>query len=135
MADTTAVFDKLVFDFGFDIVDIIPVILKAVVDRQYYHIAAGQEAAVTLYVIDNMTTPGKRYLFNPALGPYINIFKPDNTQFLAATAMPQVETGVFTYTVFTTPTDQLGPYSAIFTATNGDVAMVSRKYHLFTIIP
>lgn len=134
MADTTAVFDKLVFDFGFDIVDIVPVILRVSLDRQYYRIAAGQSVPVTLYVIDNSTTPSRRFMFTPAIGPFITVYKPDNTVFIATVQMPQVERGVFTYICQTATADTVGAYSAVFTATNGDEEMVSKKHHIFTII-
>jgi len=134
MADTTAVFDKLVFSFSFDITDIAPVIFKVLIERQHWHIAAGQAVPITLYVIDNMTTPGKRYLFNPAVGPSITIYKPDNTVEQTAIGMPQVETGIFTYLHQTALSDTVGPYSAVFTASNGDTEMISKKYHIFTIL-
>ena len=133
MADTTATFDKLVFDFAFDIIDVAPVIFKVLIERQYHLIAAGQAVPITLYLINNMTTPGKRYLFTPAIGPFITIYKPDSTIQQAATVIPPVETGIFTYLHQTDPTDAIGPYSAIFTASNGDTDMISKKYHLFTI--
>ena len=90
---------------------------------------------VTLYVINNTTTPGHRYPHNPAVGPAIQVFKPDNTEFLASTTMPQVETGIFTYVIHTESNSPIGPYSGIFTASNDIVEMISRKYHLFTILP
>ncbi len=131
---TTAVFDKLVFSFGFDIADIVPTILRVGLERQYYKIAPGQSVPVTLYIIDTNTTPNRRFMFTPAVGPFITIYSPSDTQYLAVTLMPQRETGVFTYTCQTATTDELGSYSAIFTATNGDEEMVSKKHHIFTMI-
>lgn len=134
MADTTAVFDKLVFSFFADIADIAPVVLRVALQRQFYNIAAGQEVPITLYVIDTMTTPSRQFLHNPAVGPAIAIYSPTNVELLAATAMPQVETGIFTYIYHTEPSHASGAYSAVFTASNGDSEMVSPKHHVFNII-
>jgi len=131
---TTAVLDVLVFDFAFDIVDIAPVILRVQLDRQYYRVSSGQSVPVTLYIIDNSTTPNRRFMFTPPEGPFITIYNPVNTVVVNAVQMPQREQGVFTYICPTTTYTILGLYSAIFTATNGAEEMVSKKYGLFTLI-
>jgi hypothetical protein len=133
MADTTAVFDTLVFDFAFDTVDVIPALLKLLVEPQYGKIAAGQTVAITIYVIDNMTTPGRSYPFNTPTEPAIELFSPGDVSLGAAAAMRQVGTGIYTYSHLTNG-DSLGPYSAVFTLTNGNVEMVSKKHVVFTII-
>lgn len=134
MADTTAVFDSNVFDFAFDIVDIIPALLKVIVEREYSAIAAGQAVETVIHLIDNMTTPGRSYPFTPVVPPTIEIYGPLDTSVLAATAMRQVGDGIFSYSFQTvSSTHPVGHYSALFRCTNGDKTMVTKKHVIFTI--
>lgn len=130
---TTAVFDINVFDFTFDIVDTIPALLKVVVEREYRTVAPGQAVEVVIHLIDNMTTPGRRYPFTPAELPTIQIYDPLDISILAETNMRQVGDGIFTYTYQTTTNHIVGPYSAIFRCTNGTAMMVTKKHIIFTI--
>lgn len=130
---TTAVFDSNVFDFAFDVVDVIPALLKVVVEREYRAIAAGQATEVVIYLIDNMTTPGRRYPFTPINPPTLQIYGPLDTSILTATAMRQVGDGIFSYSYQTLTSFSVGHYSAIFRCTNGDKEMVTKKHVIFTI--
>lgn len=130
---TTAVLDINVFSFGFDIVDIIPALLKVIVEREYRHIAPGQAVETVIHLIDNMTTPGKRYPFTPANLPTIEIYSPLDVVTLAATNMPQIGDGIFTYSHQTTTAYITGAYSAIFRCTNGAKDMVTKKHVIFTV--
>jgi hypothetical protein len=134
MADTTAVFDSNVFDFAFDVVDIIPALLKVIVEREYSAIAAGQAAEAVIHLIDNMTTPGRSYPFTPVVAPTIEIYGPLDTSVLTATAMRQVGDGIFSYSFQTiSGTHPVGHYSALFRCTNGDKNMVTKKHVIFII--
>lgn len=130
---TTAVLDSNVFSFGFDIIDVIPALLKVVVEREYHHIAAGQAVDTVIHLVDTITTPGRKYPFTPAEAPTIQIYDPLDISILAATAMLQIGEGIFNYTHQTTTSYILGSYSAIFRCTNGTRDMITKKHVIFTI--
>jgi hypothetical protein len=130
---TTAVLDPNVFSFAFDIVDIIPALLKVVVEREYKKIAPGQAVETIIHLVDNMTTPGRRYPFTPIDPPTVEIYSPIDTVILAAVAMRQVGDGVFSYSHQTTTGYISGDYSAIFRCSNGDKDMVTSKHVIFTV--
>lgn len=131
---SAVVFDPLVFDFGFDSVDIVPVILKVQVDRQYSKVTIGQSVPITLYIINNSSTPNRRFMFTPPEAPTITIFTPTNVEVVTDDPMPQRGVGVFTYICHTTLLSTLGLYSAVFAVESGTAGMVSKKYGLFTLI-
>lgn len=133
MAETTAVFDVNVFDFAFDVVDVIPALLKVVVERPYRAIAAGQGIAVVVHLIDNTTTPGRSFPFNPVTLPTIEIFSPEDISILAESYMRQIGDGVFSYSYQTAPSHQVGNYSAIFRCVNGSKTMMTKK-HVVSVI-
>lgn len=130
---TTAVLDSNVFDFAFDIVDVIPALLKVVLEREYRAIAAGQAVETVIHLIDNITTPGRQFPFTPVVPPTIEIYSPTDTVILAATAMRQIGDGIFTHSHQTTTGYAVGPYSSIFRCTNGDKTMVTKKHTTFVI--
>jgi hypothetical protein len=130
---TTAVLDGNVFGFAFDVVDIIPSLLKVVVERESRKIAAGQAVEVAIHLIDISTTPGRRYPFTPLQPPNIEIFDPLDVVILTITDMRQVGDGVFSYSYQTIQNFISGDYSAIFRCTNGDYDMVTKKHVIFTI--
>jgi hypothetical protein len=157
MAETTAVLDKVVFDFSYDIVDVLPVVYKVSVPREYQKVHAGQSVAITIHIIDNMTTYGRRYPFNPIEQPVMTLYSPSDEQLGNPVNMSNIGTGIYTYTWQTystgksqspildgnvydeTPFDTIGdyvpgPYSARFSARNGSAIMITRKHVVFTIL-
>ena len=132
MADTTAVLDRLVFDFGFDIVDVVPALLKVLVERQYKTVAAGQSVSVTIYLIDNMTTPGRSYPFTAPIPPEVQFYTPLDISLGSAVSMRQSGDGIYSYEITAPAT--VGTYAAIFTCTNGLAEMVTKKHSVFTVI-
>ena len=134
MAETTAVFDEFVFDTAFATYDIIPVIFKVKVARQYTRIALGQSVPISIYIIDNTTSPHRQFPFNPSVGPFITIYDPLNTVVVLAAAVPLTEQGIFTYMCDTLDYTELGVYSATFAAENGEAFMISKRYAIFTAV-
>lgn len=134
MAETTAAFQQDAFDFGFDIYDIIPVVSKITVEPQYGKIQAGQTVDITIYIIDNSSTPGRSYPFTLITPPVIEIFDPLGVTFSAPAPMRQTGEGIYSYTKITTTTDVIGPYSAVFTAVNGTSLLRTKKHIIYTIL-
>ena len=133
MAETRAIFDKGVFSFSFDVVDIVPILLRVNVKDVLQRIEAGQAVVIIIHIGDQTTTYGRTYLFNPGEFPEITLYKPDNTVLLAATDMDQIEQGIYRHRQQTSVTDLAGAYSAVFTAVNGSMTMKSRKHVVYTI--
>ena len=127
-----AVFDPEVFSFMFDITDVPPVVRKVVIPEDVRVNAVGQFVPITVYIVNNSSTPGRVFLMNPTDGPTVTIYGPSDIVVLPATAMEEVEQGIFTYTFDTTGLST-GRYSGIFAASNGTQDMVSKKYFLFNI--
>lgn len=134
MAETTAAFQADAFDFGFDDIDIIPVLFKVVVEPPYARIEAGQSVSITIYIIDNISTPGKLYPFTLITAPSVEFFSPTDVSLGAAVLMMQRGDGVYSYTHLTDDNDAKGAYSAVFTAANGTSEMDTKKHVVFTIV-
>ena len=134
MAETTAAFQADAFGFGFDTFDIPPVLFKVAVEPPSRIIQQGQTATITIYVIDNSSTPGKKYPFTLITAPSITLYAPDNTVYQASALMRQIGDGIYSYTKPTTGDITVGPYSASFTAVNGTSEMATEKHVVFTVI-
>ena len=126
------VFDPEVFSFMFDITDVPPVVHKVSIPEDVRINASGQFVPITVYIVNNSSTPGKVFLMNPTDEPTVTIYGPNDTIVLTATTMEQVEQGVFTY-IYDTTGLAVGKYSGIFAASNGTKNMLSKKHFLFNI--
>lgn len=125
--------DPEVFSFMFDITDVAPSILKVSIPEVYRRVAAGQHVPITVYIVNNSTTPGRIFLMNPTTGPLISIYSPLDTIIETELAMEQLDIGTYTY-VYDTTTLTPGPYAAVFSAANSTKEMLSKKYMIFTLI-
>jgi hypothetical protein len=135
MADTTAVLDKNVFDFGFHSVDTLPTVWKISVAREFQQIQAGQTIGITVHIMDTTTTYGRRYPFNPGEPPTMTLYDPEGTVIIGSPfSMSQLDTGVYTYIYPSQETDPLGLYTAQFHASNGAASMITRKHGVFTLL-
>src|SRR5262245_41813117 len=132
---TTAPLDIVVFDFSFDVADILPVVWRIGVEEVYRFIQAGQSVAVTVHIIDNMTTFGRRYPYNPSIPPTMSVYYPDGTLVTGSPfSMANLTIGIYTYTYNTQQSDPLGLYTATFHTINGTASMYTRKAGIFTIL-
>ena len=133
MADSTYVFDPEVFAFMFDITDVSPSIRSVSVPRQYRNAKEGQSIPITVYIENNVTTPGRSFLMSLDIPPAITIYNPADTAVISSVLMEEVEQGTYTYVYETSPSNVSGDYSAVFTAANNTKQLVSSRYHLFIL--
>lgn len=130
---STYVFDPEVFSFMFDITDVTPSVRKVSVEEVYRKAASGSSIPITVYIQNNVTTPGRSFLMNPTTGPSITIYGPSDTVVVSDIDMEQVELGIYTYVYDTSPSQPTGTYAAVFRALNAEKEMISEKYYIFTL--
>lgn len=130
-----AVFDPVVFDPGiFDATDPIPTLLKVRVYPRHRMVKGGQGVTIVIYIVNVDTTPGRVFTLDPSVLPQIALYGPDGSVVQAATDMVSVSPGEYRYQRDTSVNDTSGPYSAVFTASNGDRDMVTPKMVVYSII-
>lgn len=131
---TAAVFDYHVFDFAFDIADIIPSFNLIVMEREYQDIEADQAVSILASIQDVMSTPGQRYQFDPTNTPQIQIYDPLGAVKVAWIDMNFVDIGLYNYQHQSLTTDLSGTYTAQFKAINGTMTALTSKIAVFTIL-
>jgi len=135
MADTTAVLDRNVFDVGaFSAVDVVPTVWKVSVPREHRKNAQGTVVPVVIHIEDVTTTPGRRYPFNPAVLPQIELRTADGTVVQAFANMTNVGTGVYEYTYQLSGSAVKSSYYARFTAVNGSITAVTPPVRVFDVV-
>lgn len=128
------VFDWLVFDWGFSVADIIPTLDRAIVEREFKRVEAGQAVAIIIDIKDIMTTVGERFDFNPATTPQIEIYDTVGVIKVAFTNMNFMgATGYYIYQHQTLSADVKGVYTARFKAINGTMTMLTDKMAVFEV--
>lgn len=127
-------FHDEVFDWSFEIMDIVPTFDRVLMEREFQLVRAGQAVTVIASIKDIMTTPGQRYQFNPGTTPQIQLYNPDGTVKVAWVNMVFIATGLYNYQHQTTTSDQLGNYTAQFRATNGTMTGITDKLLVFEIL-
>lgn len=126
-------FDYNVFDWTFLMADIIPIFENIDVYPINRIIEQGQAVVVVCRILDTMTTPGAKLLFDPGTTPQIQIFNPDDTTKVALTDMNFVSTGLYNFQHQTLTSDTIGVYTALFTAVDGTMTGLTERYSIFTL--
>lgn len=128
------VFDPLVFDTAFDIIDPIPTLLKVSIEPEHKKVVIGQGVNITIYIVNLSTTPTHRFLFNPSGIPTITITNPLGIVLVNAQNMIAYNTGIFTYN-YTIPVSAApGGYIGSFSCLNGAHSMQTDTHELFEVI-
>lgn len=128
-------FDKTAFDVGaFDATYSIPLLVNIIVPREVRRIKPGSSMFVTIY-IQGANADGSRFSLNTATVPTIVIFKPDTyLVYTFANMYGDGDVGHYSYQYQSDPDDMLGPYTAQFTAINGDKTFISPSVRLFEMV-
>lgn len=128
------VYDPNVFDWGFAVMDVIPTLNKAIIEREFAVVEAGQAVAVVINIQDIMTTVGQRFNFDPDTTPQIELYDPAGEELVAFTDMNFIGvTGYYNYQYQTTVDSIAGMYTARFTAENGTMTMLTDKMAVFKV--
>jgi hypothetical protein len=130
---TAIVFDPLVFDFAFDVVEAVPVLFSVLVEPHSHKVAINQDVTITAIFIDATTTPGRSFRMAIPEIPRINVYNPNGSLRSYNAPMVPVATGEYRYVHASTIYDVPGPYSIAIAATNGDRHMRSNKMVAFVI--
>ncbi len=129
-------FDWNSFSWGFAIMDVIPTVNKAIMEREFQKVEAGQAVALIINLQDIMTSPGQRFNFDVTTQPQIEIYNPDNTTKVAFVNMNHIgQVGYYNYQHQTLTTDFTGIYTARFKSVNGTMTCLTDKMVVFEITP
>lgn len=134
MATFTFPYDPLVFAWGFDVADEIPVFNQVLIQREFKKVEAGQAVAFQVNIQDLTTSLGQRFNFDPATTPQVEIYNPNGSTKVAFTNMSFFGlTGYYTYQHQTLINDAIGIYTARFKAINGSMTSLTDKIAMFEV--
>lgn len=130
---TTYAFSEDSFDLGFLCMDIIPSVKKLIITPENKIVSLGQAVVITCVVVENSTTIGQEFNFNPDNPPDIEIYNPDGTVKQAYASMNFIQDGYYIYQHQVATNDQKGFYTGKIKCSNGSMLCETEQLGLFRV--